>query len=439
MALKAYVVVATGIVLLALSSTAAMAECGVTVDFPALHIPPAQAPDEHNAGTRAPDEPRPVGAVLETRPKLDWAAAPAFEQQTRAVNAKTTTPISVSVITDGLERPWGMAFLPNGQLLVTEKCGRMLTVTRDGKKSAPITGLPKIFSYVDAGLFDVALDSDFSTNRRVFFSYVEMHDQGANSLVVSSAILSPDASGLSDVKKLFSGPDYKVIGHYGGRMMVTPDHKLLVAVGDHFLPPARVKSQDIDSAFGKLLRINFDGSIPTDNPFSDVTGAERAIWALGLRNVEGLAYDATGDLWAADIGPWTGDEINKIASGHNYGWPLVSYGNEYTGKLINGGRTQWPGTDQPIYYWDPTIAPSGITFYSGDLIPEWKGNLFVTALTGQHLARLIFKNGYVVGEERLLQDMHNRFRAVTQGPDGALWVLTDSLNGRLLRLAPASK
>lgn len=436
MALKTCVVAAASLFFLVFSNTA-MAECGVTVNFRALNIPPAQAPDEHNAGARAPDEPRPAGAVLETRPKLDWAATPAFDQQTRAVAVKTKTPISVSVITDGLERPWGMAFLPNGKLLVTEKCGRMRTVTQDGKKSAPIAGLPKIFSYVDAGLFDIVLDTDFATNRRIFFSYVEMHDQGANSLVVSSAILSPDEASLSDVKKLFIGPDYKVIGHYGGRMMVTPDRKLLIAVGDHFLPPARIKSQDIDSTFGKLIRINFDGTIPDDNPYAGVKGAERAIWAVGLRNVEGLAYDGNGALWASDIGPWTGDEIDKIAPAHNYGWPLVSYGNEYTGKLINGGRTQWPGTDQPIYYWDPTIAPSGIAFYTGDLIPEWHNSLFVTALTGQHVARLIFKNGYVVGEERLLQDQHNRFRAIAQGPDGALWVLTDSLNGRLLRLAPA--
>jgi glucose/arabinose dehydrogenase len=430
---------AAGLILLALSGSAAMAECGVTVNFPSLHIPPAQAPDEHNAGIRAPDEPRPEGTVLETRPKLDWAAPPAFEQQTRAVAIKTKTPISVSVVADGLERPWAMAFLPNGRLLVTEKCGRMRVITQDGKKGAPIDGLPKVFAYVDAGLFDVVLDPDFPTTRRIFFSYVEMHDQGANSLVVDSAILAKDEDRIFDVKRLFSGPDYKVIGHYGGRMIVTADRKLLVAVGDHFLPPARVKSQDIDSAFGKLIRINFDGTIPADNPYADVTGAERSIWALGLRNVEGLAYDKNGELWASDIGPWTGDEINKIAAAHNYGWPLVSYGNEYTGKLINGGRTQWPGTDQPIYYWDPTIAPSGITFYSASLIPEWRGDLFVTALTGQHLARLTFKNGYVVGEERLLQDLHNRFRAVTQGPDGALWVLTDSLNGRLLRLAPAGK
>jgi glucose/arabinose dehydrogenase len=401
----------------------------------ALHLEENMGPGEGNAGKRAPDGPRPVGAVLETRPRLNAAAEPAFKQQTRAVAARTRTAIAVTEIAHGFRRAWKIVFLPDGRMMITERSGTVRIVTRDGNIGDAITGVPKVLNYSDAGFFDLALDPDFAHTRRIFFSYVELRADG-NGLTVASGRLAEDEKSLSDIKRIFSAPAHNNVGHYGGRVMVAPGNKLLITVGDHFLPPTRVKSQDIDSTFGKMIRINFDGSVPPDNPFAQVRGAEGAIWALGLRNVEGLAFDARGALWAADIGPQTGDEINKIEAGHNYGWPVIGYGTEYSGKPINNSKTKAPGMDQPVYYWDPTIAPSGITFYYGNLIPEWRGNLFVGALAGQHLARLILRNGYVVGEERLLQGLRQRIRDVVQGPDGAIWVLTDGNDGKLIRLAP---
>lgn len=402
----------------------------------ALHLEPNMGPGEGNAGRAAPDTPRPPGAVLETRPRLNPVAQPAFRQQTRAAAVRTTTSVTVSMVAHGFIRPWKLVFLPDGRMIVTQRGGELRIVTQDGRMAEPVTGAPKVLNFSDSGLFDLALDPDFARNRQVYISFVELRDEG-NGLSVARARLSADERRLEDVTVLFKAPTHNNVGHYGGRVLVTPDRKLLVTVGDHFLPPTRIKSQDPDSAFGKMIRINLDGSVPDDNPFAHVRGAEGAVWALGLRNTEGLAYDAKGVLWGTDIGPQTGDELNVIAAGRNYGWPVVGYGTEYSGKLINDGRTQWPGTEQPVYYWDPTIAPSGITFYSGRLIPEWRGNLFVGALAGQHLARLILHNGRVTGEERLLQNQHQRIRDVVEGPDGALWVLTDGNDAQLLRIIPA--
>ncbi|MBU3078791.1 PQQ-dependent sugar dehydrogenase [Sphingomonas quercus] len=404
----------------------------------ALNLEPNMGPGEGNAGARAPDEPRPAGAVLETRPPLNPVAKPAFREQTRAVAVKTKTAIAATVVAHGFQRAWKIVFRPDGRMFVTEKSGRIRIVTPDGKIGEPLGGVPEVLNYSDAGFFDLALDPDFARTRRIFFSYVEYRKDG-NGLTVATATLSPDETMMQDVRIIFSAPAHNNVGHYGGRILVQPDRTLLVTVGDHFLPQLRIKAQDLDSTLGKIVRINFDGSIPADNPFAQVRAAEGAIWALGVRNIEGLVRDSRGAVWASDIGPQTGDEIDRIEPGHNYGWPVVGYGTEYSGKLINNGRSSWPGTDQPVYYWDPTIAPSGITFYSGKLIPEWSGNLFVGALAGQHLARLVMRNGHVVGEERLLQDRRQRIRDVVEGPDGALWVLTDSNDGQLLRLAPIGR
>lgn len=425
-------------VLLVLSAGACLAQEVDLAAIKAMKLEPNMGPGEGNAGTRAPDEARPVGAVLETRPPLNAIAKPAFQQQTRAPAIKTKTPFAARVVAHGFKRAWRITFLPDARMLVTEKSGRIRIVTQDGQVGAAITGVPRVLNFSDAGFFDIVLDPDFAATRRLFLSYVEYRGEGVgNGLTVASARLSADEKSLEDVKTIFSAPAHNNVGHYGGRMLVAPDKTLLVAVGDHFLPATRVKSQDIDSTYGKLLRINFDGSIPRDNPFAQVRGAEGAIWALGLRNVEGLSYDAKGNLWAADIGPQTGDELNIVAPGRNYGWPVIGYGTEYSGQPINGGRSQASGMEQPVYYWDPTIAPSGIVFYSGTLIPEWRGNLFVTALAGQHLARLVVRDDKVVGEERLLQDQQARFRDIAQGPDGALWALTDAIDGKLLRIAPS--
>ena len=425
-------------VFLVLSSGVCLAQEVDLAAVRAMKLEPNMGPGVGNAGTRAPDDVRPVGAVLETRPPLNLIAKPAFRQQTRAPAIRTKTPFTVRVVAHGFKRAWRITFLPDARMLVTEKSGRIRIVTQDGKIGEAIAGVPKVLNFSDAGFFDIVLDPDFARTRRVFLSYVEYRGEGiGNGLTVASARLSADEKSFEDVKTIFSAPAHNNVGHYGGRMLVAHDNTLLIAVGDHFLPATRVKSQDIDSTYGKLVRVNFDGTIPQDNPFAQVRGAEGTIWALGLRNVEGLSYDAKGSLWAADIGPQTGDELNIIAPGRNYGWPVIGYGTEYSGQPINGGKSQVPGMEQPVYYWDPTIAPSGITFYSGTLIPEWRGNLFLASLAGQHLDRLVLRDGRVVGEERLLQDQQARFRDVVQAPDGALWVLTDATDGKLMRLAPS--
>jgi glucose/arabinose dehydrogenase len=416
----------------------ARAQAGIPPDTGAMNLEPIMAPGDHPVGKPAPIEDRPVGAILETRPKINPAVSPAFKAQTDAPSVKSRTQFNETVVARGFVHAWGLAFLPDGRMIVSERPGALRIVSQDGKVSDPIANIPKeVINHSDSGFYDIVVDPDFTTTRRLFFSYVEWRGMGiGNGLTVCSATLSTDERSLDNIKKLLVQAPHNDIGHYGGRLLITPDHKLLIGVGDHFVPEERIKAQDLDSLNGKIARINLDGTIPDDNPFAHVLGAEGAIWALGLRNVEGMSYDGKGLLWASEIGPQTADEINIIERGHNYGWPIVDYGTEYSGKLINGGLTRWPGTDQPVYYWDPTIAPSGIAFYSGDLFSEWKGNLFVAALAGSYLSRLVIRDRRIVGEERLLQDVHRRIRDVKQGPDGGLWVLTDAQDSSLIHLTP---
>jgi glucose/arabinose dehydrogenase len=389
-------------------------------------------------GGRPPDVPPVVGQPLETRPAVGHGQAPAFAGQTRAAAVATKTPIDVTVVARGLHAPWGLAFLPSGAgILVTEKVGTMRVVGMDGAIGPGIEGVPPVLYGGDAGLLDLALDPAFASNRRIYFCYVERRDDG-NGLTVARARLSDDARALEQVTPvLIIEPSEPITAHYGSRLLFDSQGRLLVSVGERFTDDVRVQAQDLGSDLGKILRINTDGTPATGNPFASTPGARPEIWAYGVRNPQGLTFNpATGALWETEHGPQGGDEVNIIEPGRNYGWPVIAYGTEYDGRPIDGGLTAKAGMEQPAYYWDPAIAPSGATFYDADAIPEWKNNLFVAAHAGEHLVRLVIDGRRVVGEERLLLDQHQRMRDVAQGPDGALWVITDDRrDGRLIRLA----
>lgn len=406
----------------------------------ALPVLPALGPENKVLGAPAPIDPRPEGAVLETRPAINPAQRPAFAGQTRAPAHRSRTPIEATTIARGLSKPWGLAFLPDGRMLVTEKTGTMRIVSQKGQVGKAIGGVPPVlYKYKgEAGLLDVVIDPAFSTNRRLYFSFVGFRPDG-NALMVASAQLSANASELEDVVQLLTMPSYNNPAHYGGRLLIGADGKLYIGASERMADAIRLAAQDPKSPMGKILRINTDASVPQDNPYAQVLGADPTVYSIGTCDVQGFAIQpGTGAIWATDRGPQGGDEIDIIKPGHNYGWPLVAYGTEYNGKLINGGRTGWPSTDQPVYYWDPAIAPSGATFYAGSLIPEWRGDLFVAALAGQHIAHLVIRGDKVVGEERLLQDQRQRIRDVEQGPDGALWAITDD-DGRMIRIAPRAE
>ncbi|GAB1716889.1 MAG: glucose sorbosone dehydrogenase [Nitrobacter sp.] len=344
-------------------------------------------------------------------------------------------PLSVKTVASGLVHPWSLAFLPDGRMLVSERPGRIRIVTPDGVLSPPLKGVPKPYIGGQAGLLDVALDRDFPSNRTLYFCYSA--DSGGNA-AVARARLNKDATALDEVKVIFTqvGPGGQA--NHGCRIAQGPrDGDLYVTLGDHFGPRNEAQNLRVDN--GKLVRIAPDGSVPPDNPFVGRDGARPEIWSYGHRNGQGLAFNpATGDLWEIEHGPRGGDEVNIIGKGKNYGWPVIGYGIDYNGAKIHESTSK-PGMEQPIKYWVPSIAPSGMAFYTGTLFPAWQGSLFTGALAGRMLVRLSLKGNAVTGEERLLQNLNERIRDVRQGPDGALWLLTDNAAGRILRVSPAGK
>lgn len=360
----------------------------------------------------------------------DAPAAPThFPQAAKAADADR---VQVEVVAKGLEHPWGLAFLPDGRLLVSERDGRLRLVRPDGQVSAPLANVPQVVARGQGGLLDVALDPGFARNRTVYLSYSEAGEGGAGT-AVARALLSDQ--GLSDVKVIYRQVP-KVGGgiHFGSRLVFARDGTLFITQGDR--GGEREKVQDLGFTIGKVVRIHTDGSIPKDNPFAGRAGARPEVWSYGHRNIQGAAlHPATGELWTAEHGARGGDEINRVLAGRNYGWPVISYGVEYSGGKIGRG-TQAPGLEQPVHYFDPSIAPSGMVFYTGDAFREWKGDILVGALKLQHLARLQVRDGRVVAEHRYLQDLNARVRDVRQGPDGFIYVLTDSDDGQLLRLRP---
>jgi len=344
----------------------------------------------------------------------------------------SSVALEVKTIASGLEHPWSLAHLPDGTMLVTERPGRMQRVDRAGRLRE-VVGVPKVAAVGQGGLLDVVLAPDFEQTQELFFSYAEPRD-GGNGTSVARARLDGDR--LVDVTVIFRQmPTVDSPGHFGSRLVFARDGTLFVTLGERQLKHFTIRAQDLESHFGKIVRIRRDGSVPPDNPFVDVPGARPEIWSYGHRNVQGAAlHPQTGELWITEHGPKGGDELNLVRPGANYGWPLVTYGVAYNGDRIGVG-TERPGIDKPKKYWVPSIATSGLTFYNGDRFPSWRGNLFAGGLYGV-LVRLELDGDRVVAEETLLRELRERIRDVREGPDGYLYVLTDSPRGRILRLEP---
>ena len=375
------------------------------------------------------------GGPLETRPP-NSTYKPAFPGQTRAPDAPSNIALQVTPVVSGLERPWGFDFLPDGRLVITEIEGRIRLARPGGALSPPVAGVPAVLAEGQGGLLDIAADPDFARNRTLFFSYAERRADGKNGTTLARARLvdgpEPRLEGVTVIFR--QEPAWDSRQHFGSRIVFAPDGALFLTLGERSAAEARVRAQDLGGDLGKVVRINKDGSIPKDNPFVGRAGVRPEIWSYGHRNVQSAALQpGTGRLWVIEHGPRGGDELNHAEAGKNYGWPVISYGIEYSGRKLPGGETQRAGMEQPVYYWDPVIAPSGMIFYTGGVFPEWRDSIFVGGLAGQALVRLALKGDRVVGEEWLLRDLGQRIRDVGQGPDGAIYVATDG--GSILRLS----
>ena len=376
-----------------------------------------------------------AGTPLETRPANGGGQTPAFAGQTRAPAVTTSVAMTHTVVASGLDHPWGLALLPDGRWLVTERSGKLSIIAPDGTKGAAIAGLPAVDARGQGGLLDVVVGPSFANDRMIYWSYAEPRE-GGNATSVARGALSADGSRVDNVQVIFRAlPIYDGDKHFGSSLAFAPDGKLFVTLGERSDKPMRPQAQDLGSHMGKTIRINADGTVPSDNPFVGQAGALPEIWSLGHRNVQGIAIGADGKVWTVEHGTRGGDEVNLDQRGLNYGWPDAAYGVEYAGGTINAGATQKEGTEQPVYYWDPVIAPGGAALYSGTMFPAWQGNLLVAGLKEKHIARLVIQNDRVVGEERLLTDLGERIRDVAVGPDGAVWAITDEANGKLVRLA----
>lgn len=345
--------------------------------------------------------------------------------------------VKVETFAGGLEHPWGLAFLPDGRLLVTERPGRMRIIAQDGSLSPALGGVPAVFARGQGGLHDVALDRDFARSGTIYICFAEPAEGGGRTSLGRARLVSDARPRLQDFAVIFrqQGP-LSSGNHFGCRIVQAADGNLFLTTGDHFGP--RQEAQNLGSHLGKIIRVRPDGTVPHDNPFVGRSGARPEIWSSGHRNAQGAAlHPATGRYWMHEHGPRGGDEINIPEAGRNYGWPVIGYGVDYSGARIHEG-TQRAGMEQPVHYWVPSIAPSGMAFYDGDLFPAWRGNLFIGALAAATLVRLQLDGDKVVAEERLPQ-IRERIRDVRSGPDGALWLLTDSARGRVLRLTPAQR
>lgn len=373
-----------------------------------------------------------VAASVETK-KGNTDYKPAFAGQTRIAAVKSKTAFDAKIITKDLKRPWGIVSLPDGRLLITEKEGTMRIVSADGAASAAITGIPEVDATGQGGLLGITIDPDFANNRMVYWSFSEKKS-GKNLTAIAKGKLSADEKKIENAAVIYRAePAYDGNLHYGGRILVDKEGNLIISTGERSDKETRPQAQDLKSALGKIIRITKEGQPAAGNPFANNSAAKPELYSYGHRNVQGLAFHpVTGDLWETEFGPRGGDELNRIEAGKNYGWPTITYGIEYSGEKVGDAIQQKEGMEQPVYYWDPVISPSGITFYSSDSIPEWKNNLFISGLSSTHIARLVIENNKVTGEERLLSKEGQRFRDVTQGKDGALYAITD--DGRLYRI-----
>ena len=358
---------------------------------------------------------------------------PAFAGQTRAP-AATPTPVRVETVASGLDGAWAMEFLPDGRMLVTEKAGRLRIVTGDAM--IDVAGVPEVDDRGQGGLLDVALGPDFATDRLVYISYAEPRDGGNGTTLARGRLVEEGGKArLDEVQVLFRQlPSWDSTKHYGSRIVFTPDGKLYLTVGERSDPRPRVQAQDLNSHLGKVIRLNPDGTVPADNPFVGRADAKPEIWSYGHRNLQSATADGQGRLWTVEHGPKGGDELNRPEPGKNYGWPVITYGLDYSGRPIGDGITQHAGMEQPVYYWDPVIGPSGMAYYDQTLFAGWQGDLLVGGLVSQGIVRLELADDRVVGEERI--DLGARIRDVKIGPDGAVYAVTDRGDGRILKLTP---
>ncbi len=358
---------------------------------------------------------------------------PAFTGQTRIAGVKTTTPYKVEKIAEKLGPPFAIVGMPDGRLMVTIKSGHMEIHDANGKLVKKITGLPDVVYSGQGGLLDVAFDPNFANNKIIYWSYSEKYQQGTLTAVAKGR-LNETSGQVENVSVIFRAtPATSSNLQYGSRLVFDKNGYLFVSVGEKYIPEARVQAQQLNSYLGKIVRITTDGKPAPGNPFIKDAGDKPEIYSYGHRNPDGLDIDpATGGVWESEFGPRGGDEINLIQPGRNYGWPVITYGIDYSGEKMGDGIQQKAGMEQPVYYWDPVISPCGICFYAGDAIPEWKNNLFVAALSGQHLDRLIIKNNKIVGEERLLADKNQRIRDVTY-MNNMLYAITD--DGDIYRIS----
>ena len=378
---------------------------------------------------------------LETRAPNATGQTPAFPGQTRICGVTSRVGFEVVELTKALDHPWSVEPMPDGRLLVTERAGRMRIVSASGQVGEPIAGLPAVAAAGQGGLLDVALAPTFAQDRTIFWTFSEPRD-GGNGTAIARGVLSADGTRVDDVRVIFHvQPTYNGRQHYGSRIAFGPDGMLYASFGERSDTPMRPNAQRLDGHLGKVIRIRLDGSVPQDNPFVGQADAKPEIWTRGHRNPQGLAFDTQGRLWQVEHGTRGGDELNLIEKGKNYGWPLQAYGIEYSGtqpisSALGPSAPHVAGMQEPTYYWDPVIAPSGLQYYSGNAFPAWRGSLFVGGLGGRKLVRLVLDGTRVVGEEHLLADRNQRIRDVRQGPDGLLYIVTDEAPGALWKLVP---
>ncbi len=369
------------------------------------------------------------GGPVEQGPRNVPEFRPAFTAQTRAPAEDSGVTLRREVFASGLAHPWGIAPLPQGGYLVTERPGRMRRILPDGSLSAPIAGLPEVLAESQGGLLDVTLGPDFETDRMIYWTYAKPMRGGRSATAAARGVLAPDLSRVSAVEDIFvQSPPSHAPAHYGSRILFGPDGHVFITTGEHFTPQERVLAQDTDTTYGKVVRIRPDGSIPPDNPFGN------AVWSYGHRNPQGAAFDSSGRLWTVEHGPAGGDELNRPEAAENHGWPVISYGENYDGDPVGSGRAVAEGMEQPVYYWDPVIAPGGMTFYDGAMFDAWRGDALIASLSPGGLVRLSLQDGRVTGEERFLRG--TRIRDVEIAPDGAVLVLVDAPEGEILRLTP---
>jgi aldose sugar dehydrogenase len=403
-----------------------------------LQAGPSGGPAPQNRPNRSFPAPAMVpGQPIETRPPEKSNDKPAFPGQTRAPY-QPTAPFNITTLIDKLRSPWSLAFLPDGKFLITEKPGTMRILDAGGVLSQPLSGVPPVSVLGQVGLLDVALDPGFASNQRIFFTYNELADEDKTNIVVARARLDERAGVLKGLGVIFRAkPALPRLqsANSGGRIAIGRDGNLFVTIGDRSKSPPWDMAQKLDNDLGKIIHITPDGTPAPGNPFLHKPGALPEIWSYGHRSEQGLTiHPETGELWETEHGPRGGDELNAPQAGKNYGWPVIVHGIDYPGTTIGKGITERAGMEQPLYYWDPVIAPSGLAFYTGNLFPQWKGSVFVGALRGQMLDRLTLSGKKVVGEEPLLVDQHARIRDVRIGPEGAVYVLTDQ--NTLFKLTP---